>query len=297
MPFLFTPGALAEDRLRLPPDSGFWSAPVKGCTARGAVKPLHGEKVITAYQYQNAWDGFIRDVGENLARAAADPSFDLGAFAKETVRAAGDGVFTQLDFDGPGTGSPVFATSATLITFAYAVSLFDRNGAWGAEQRESVIAWGNRLNENQNEKYEYSSVDSLAAIGAARMAWGAVTQQPEIFELGSREFFKLGQLLTSSAQFEENLRDNNETVGLLVLAAEVAEQNGIPAYDIAFNGVTLHDAVERQAAMTLKVGQAEFADDSGDRARSYFRASGYLAHIAWIPIYLSRFPDAPRAGL
>jgi len=29
--------------------------------------------------------------------------------------------------------------------------------------------------------------------------------------------------------------------------------------------------------------------------RSYFRENGYAAHVAWIPIYLSRFPDGPAA--
>lgn len=294
--FLFSmQHAHADDRFMLPPGGGFWEAPSNGCSVGGSVQQLRAEKIIYSYQYQNPWDHFIRAVGENLARASSDPSFDNPAFAAEVARVAAGGAFTQLNFDGPGTGSPVFATSATLVTFAYAVSLFDQTNAWGPEQRGIVVAWGNQLNKNQDEKYEYSSVDSLAAIGAARMAWGAVTRQPELFERGSREFFKLGKLLNSSAQFKDNLRDNYETVGLLVLAAEVAEQIGIQAYGIAFNGMTLHDAIERHAQATLEAGQAKASDDSGDQARSYLRASGYLAHVAWISICLSRFPDAPAS--
>lgn len=276
------------------PDSRFWKPPKHGCSLSGDLQPLVHEKSIYGYKYQSKWHNFITSLGLNIVKTFNNPTDDAAQLAGQVTGFARDGAFTVLDFEGPGGPSPVYTTSLTLITTAYAFSLIDQKRAWPAEGRETVVEWGNRLDRNQDEKYQFASPDSKAAIGAARMLWGAVTQQPDTFARGMREFDKVMGLVDGQGRLEENPRDNNEDIALLVLAAEAAEQNGIRLYDKRYNGKTLHDAVDFHMRNSIENKDRKFSEvDTKDKPRRYFRGSGFAAHLSWMPIYLSRFPDAP----
>ena len=275
-------------------DSKFWQPPSRSCSVSGDLVPLEYEKTIYGYRYQSIWHHFATNLGLNIVRTMNNANDDGSRLAEQVTDFASKGAFTALDFEGPGGPSPVFATSVTLIVTSYAFSLIDQKGAWPAGGRDIVVAWGGRLDRNQQEKYEHSSPDSLAAIGAARMLWGAVTQQPRVFERGVREFDKVMGLVDGQGRLEANPRDNNEDIALLVLAAEVAEQNGIRLYEKRYNGKTLHDAVASHMTNSIANKDKLYGESEvGDIRRSYYRGSGFATHLSWIPIYLSRFPDAP----
>lgn len=255
------------------------------------------EKRITGWKRGHVASRFIEAMGINLSRAAAQPSFDTRAFAEAFLRAVDDRAFTRLRFEGPGGPSPVYATSLVLISAAYAVDLIDTRFVWRDDERERVLNWGRKLDRNQNEKREYASVDSIATIGAARMAWGAATGQESVFREGLEDFERTADRLGATALFEQSPRDNNEVVAVMLVAAEAAMQSGLDLYSRPYNGVTLHEAIRAHAELSLAVGSRKLAENEGvGGRRSYLRENGYAAHLAWIPIYLSRFPDGPAAA-
>ena len=222
-------------------------------------------------------------------------SFDVRAFAQQYISLAQKGSLTKLP-GGDHDTHPSFQSSVILINAAFAFSLFDLRKAWSAQERALVIDWGNKIERNQ-WKYGTPSVDSVAAQGAAAMAWGAATQQPKIYKKGYRRFIRTFKRIDKNGLFESNLRDNNETIAMVMLSAEVQRSNGLSGYNMAMNGKTLHDAVKAHAIRTLELGPVETrtqADDGG--SVSYFRTKGFAAHLAWIPMYLSRYPYGPASA-
>lgn len=276
----------------------FWSPPVDPgrCTTGSSVEPLTFEKRITGWKRDHVASQFVEEMGVNLSRAVAQQSYDVRGFAEAFLRAIDSRAFTRLDFEGPGGPVPVYATSLVLISAAYTVDLFDQHNVWQGDERQRVIEWGDKLDRNQNEKRKYASVDSIAAIAAARMAWGAATDQEKVFKRGLKDFMKTANRLGAEALFEDSARDNNEDVSFMLVAAEAAMRSGLDVYAMSFNGVTLHDAVNAHAELSIKIGTKKLRENEGiGGRRSYLRENGYATHVAWIPIYLSRFPDGPAA--
>ena len=226
---------------------------------------------------------FAQALGENNSRAIGSEDFDLQGYVEQLVNAAETRAYAELDWGEIGGFSPVFVSSLILISLSYTVSIFDQEMAWSAADRQTVIEWGNKIDSNQQAKKQYSTLDSIAAIAAARMSWGAATSQPGIFGRGLDDFHVVASNMDKNGQYESSLSDNNEDVQFMILAAEAATRNGIAAFNFSYGGKTLHDAVKWHVDKTLKQGGM------------YTRANGRANHIAWAPIYLSRFPDGPTA--
>ena len=269
----------------------FWkpASDNSACERRTAVVALPRQREIHGNNSpQHKASDYILAMGQNLSGASSSRQFSVRAFAEQVIAVAQAGTFTRLDWEGPGGPSPVFATSLVLISTAYAVDLFDATGAWSQAERKMVIDWGNKLDRNQREKYQYSSLDSLAAIGAAKAAWGSATGQKAIFRQGVKEFDKLSKRMKSAPMYESNPRDNNEIIALLLVVAEAAASEGIDLYGKGYNGYTLHDAVNHHAIQVMQIGPKPIASNE-DIARVFFRTSGYTTHLAWMPIYNRRF--------
>ncbi len=278
-------------------DAKFWTPPrnTSACASGSAVMRLPVKTSVDG-GYRSSGVKFVNAVGINLSRAVRSRNYDTRAFADEFVRAAQAGAYTKLGRKGSGGSSPVFVSSAILVSAAYAVSLFDQRFAWTPEERKVVVAWGNKINRNQNHKKQYASVDSISAIAGARMSWGAATGQRGIFNSGMRDFKRNLRRIRNDGMFEKNLRDNNENFGPLLIGAEAAMRSGVNVYSMSFGGKTLHDAVRIHSEKSVAAGAKKFKETGGsDKARTYMRPHGFAAHVAWIPIYLSRFPNSHAA--
>jgi hypothetical protein len=256
---------------------------------------LHLQRKVEGYRDGKEGDKFVDAIGRNISLTLGNKDFDLPSFVERIIEAAESNAYTRLDFGGSGGPSPVFVSSMILISLSYTVSLFDHEKAWSPSQRQKVIEWGNRIDRNQEAKKQYSTLDSIAAIAAARMSWGAATWQPEIFQRGLSDFHVVARHMDKNGQYESNMMDNNETIQFMILAAETATRNGISAYDFSYGGKTLHDAVKWHVDKTRVEGGPDTRGARAGHEGTYINRRGRSSHIAWAPIYLSRFPDRPVA--
>ena len=295
------PDNLKSGEIVLPAKSQFWVPPEdRSACPSGSdwALELPIQSAARGWKRGNRAVLFIKINASNIASSLANEDFEISGYVREFVTAAKSRAYTTQDFEGPGGPSPVFTQSLLLISLSYTVSLFDYEKAWTESERQTVIAWGNRISAKQDVKRRYSTLDSLAAIAAARMSWGAATSQPDIFENGLSDFHGVAGHMNNNGQYETSLRDNNEDVQFMILAAEAATRSGIAAYEFSYGGLTLHDAIEWHTKKTLQHGGKKFSASTDPTPRSYFRRQGHVAHVAWIPIYLSRFPDrAASPGL
>jgi len=281
----------------LPGDSKFWVPPEDrtACLESSWNTELTIERRVEGWERRNPALQFIQDNSDNLGSAINNKDFRIGEYVKDVVNAASSRAYTEMDWGFSGGGSPGFMSSLILISMSYTVSLFDQNNVWTQSQRNSVVKWGNILERNLEDRRSYSSMDSYAGFAASRMAWGAVTQQPSIFQYGLKDFHRVAGHIKDNGLIETNLRDNNESVQFLVLAAEVATQNGIPAYDFKYGGKTIVDAVMSHTKHSHINPRRKWTESEGSTPMSYVRRSGFVTHIAWAPVFISRFPDHPAS--
>lgn len=278
-------------------DQSFWTPPAsaRSCDRGNAVIPLATERQVFGWKPRNSGVKFVEDLSRNISRGIGNSGYNAKGLALQLVKAAESGAFTRPRFEGSGRPSPIFLTSSILITLSYAVDFLDSRNAWTVGQRNAVIAWGNTLDKNQN-KQQSPSRDSVAAFAAARMAWGTATDQSSVFNNGLRSFKRTGRLLTREGYFERNPRDNNEVVGLMVLAAVAARGFGQDVAALSFKGTTLHDAVAAHSENTIRIGPKEITEGDTGHTGSYLKPNGYASHLAWIPVYLSQYPRTPASA-
>ena len=287
------PDNVSSTNLDLPPKSQFWRAPTdrRACRGPAQVDALPLQHSTQGWRPGNQAVAFIDLIGVYLAGALSNEDFAKAQFANEIVRAADASAFTAADFDRPRGPSPTFMQSMVLISLSYALSYLDQESLLNESDRQKVIQWGNTIYASTSQRSSTRTLDHIAADAAAGMAWGAVTSQNKIFRAGLSEFHDVAGRMGRHGQIESNPRDNNEDIQFLVLAAEAATRNGIRAYEFSYQGRTLHDAVRWHAENTLKVGHQSYYEPTVGYSDPYFRGHGFVAHIAWVPIYLSRFHD------
>lgn len=278
-------------------DRSFWTPPssARFCEKVHSVIPLATQREVFGWKPGNAGVKFVDALSRNLSRGVGSKRYNARGLAAELVKAAQSQAFTRPRFEGPRRPSPIFLTSSILVTLAYAVDFLDSRNAWAGDQKAVVIAWGNKLDRNQN-KQKNPSRDSVAAFAAARMAWGTATAQPSVYKTGLRSFKKVGRYLSNEGYFERNPRDNNEVVALMVLAAVAARGYGQDVAAMSFKGLTLHDAVAAHSENTIRIGPKEITEGDTGHTGKYLKPNGYASHLAWIPIYLSKYRRMPAAA-
>tara|TARA_B100000676_G_scaffold310758_1_gene378305 strand:+ start:1517 stop:1855 length:339 start_codon:yes stop_codon:yes gene_type:complete len=111
------------------------------------------------------------------------------------------------------------------------------------------------------------------------MAWGAATSRPDIFASGFKKFDHVTGHMDDNGKMEESLRDNNENIQFLLVAAEAAARNGIDAYSISYGGKTLHDAVTWHAEQTLENPEKKYFDETAGNKLSHLRRVGHALGI------------------
>ena len=164
------------------------------------------------------------------------------------------------------------------------------------EERQLIINWGNEINLDQRAGAEgIGSNDSIAAMGAAKMAWGIASKQPEIFSSGYSAYVSaLPYILNNvgDASIESrhsgrmtNLEEYNLNVSHLVDGAAILENAGLNGFELKHDGKSIRDAVIYLASEVVK-RPANF---------SLFALSSNGFHLGWVPIYLNFFKDSAEA--
>jgi len=234
---------------------------------------------------------------------------------KKFVAAIDDGYYSKVDTSkgkktatSYGTPDPGYGAKVVLLASANLVSVVDSLGFWRGDQREKVIEWGNRLYslskiDRSGRSLSRQGADNVAFRASTYISWGLVAGVPEAVSYGKQAFNVAmnyvdddGSLLFWSLKSDrasnprEAFREDDKTIGLLVLAAHVAKKAGDDLYSSENRkGKTLHDAV----AWTIKANISPQKTEQADfLATQQLISTGMRYwHWSWTPIYATDFPD------
>ena len=231
------------------------------------------------------------------------------------IKAIDDGYYSKVDISKPkktavlyGGADPGYGAKIVLLAAANLVSVVDSLDFWQDGQREKVIDWGNKLYpqtkvDRAGRTLSQQGADNVAFRAAAYLSWGLVAGVPDAVEYGTRSFktalnyvARDGSLLFWSKKAErasnprEAFREDDKTIGLLVLAAHIAQRGGDDLYSLQNKrGKTLHDAVGWTIKANINPEQTNQAD---------FLATQQLIttglrywHWSWTPIYANDFRE------
>ncbi len=264
----------------------------------GAVGPERHSKAIQGHKWPHPRGSGIEFIDHN---ARGINAFAIGrgntkAMRARLLNAAGTEAFTRLDFEGRGGSSPSFVSAIVVESVAYAVAQLRSSGAVSAGDLQAIDQWVQRLLRNSAKRA--GSPDHKAAIATAHVLWGAAIADKRRFSKGYRQFQRVLRPLRSRPYFSAKVRVNNEVMHQVVHGAVVLRRNGVDLFTARNGKHTLHDAVAYHAQSVRSAGARKLRTSSGadDQARSIMRANGWGTHLAWIPLYLSHYPDAGAAG-
>ena len=246
---------------------------------------------IVGAQFSSTQDGKHSNIKEKKV---------VQTLKQRLLKAANDNAFTKPKWKEEGGSSPSFVTAVTVKSNSFTVSALNELGALSEQEFKQIDGWTLELIKNMaktNRGEGWLSPDHMVAVFSAHILYGAASKNRELFDIGKTEFEAYLKKRSTSG-IGDQIRNDNEAMHHAVIAAEILELNGIPAYDFKLKDGTFDDAVSRHASNVLDLGYKEVKTqgDPKDKARIIMRKSGYGTHIAWIPIYLSRQYDSPNAG-
>jgi hypothetical protein len=209
------------------------------------------------------------------------------------LNAAKEKAFTKVKWDNRGA-SPAFSVAVTVKATSFAVAGLKSINALTADDLSTIDSWVLSMIK-QMAKTKCSSgcdlsADSVVAVYAANILYGAASQNRTLFELGAQEFKEYLQE-RKNLKLGEGVRNSNEVMHHALIAAAVLELNGIPARKFPVGNKTLSNAVELHAQDVIEEGEKPLktAGDLKDEARIIMKKEGYGTHIAWVPVYLSHY--------
>ncbi|MGX9351407.1 hypothetical protein ACS3QZ_09395 [Shimia sp. W99] len=263
----------------------------------GTVGPEQLSTVIQGHKYPHPKGSGIEFIDRN-ARGINAMAVGGGSPAQMKARllnAARSNAFTRLDFEGPGGSSPAFVSAIVVESTAYAMSQLRARGAISAAEIKEVDAWVQKLLKNSTQRA--NSPDHKAAIGTARLLWGAAIGDKKQFSKGKSQLNSTFGTLRRKPVFSEKIRVNNEVMHQAVHAGIVLYRNGVDVFSKKQGKNSFHDAIAFHASQVAANGSKKLKTlaDSESQARSIMRASGWGTHLAWIPLYLSHFPNSGAA--
>ncbi len=96
--------------------------------------------------------------------------------------------------------------------------------------------------------------------------------------------------------FSEDIRNNNETIQHVVIAAHIAEQNDVAFFNEKFGKFSLLEVIASHSLTMrhIKDKKITTAGDDKEIARSIFRPQGNGAHLAWIPVAMAYSGDTDQ---
>lgn len=223
---------------------------------------------------------------------------DVQAFKKYILSVAAAKTFTQGNY--VSGNSFVYIQSTILKLTAMYITYMESKGLLSPEEREILIAWGEPMIKYQKQREGNTAADSLAASGAAMISWGSLTNDERLIRAGRRKWEQalpfvigsIGQLKRHPDHKnvplnELSLEDAyNEALAVVVEGAAIQENLGIDAFNAEYRGRTVHDAV---AWWTGVVATRPPGFQGYDRKSHNWT-------VAWMVIYLSKYPNNPVAG-
>lgn len=260
----------------------------------GIVGAEHHSKIIQGHKWPHPKGSAIEYIDNNARGINAFAAGRGGnrAMRERLLSAAQNSAFTELDFEGPGGSSPAFVSAIVVESTAYAVAQLRAAGTISPQEIREVDAWVQKLLKNSTQRA--SSPDHKAAIGTARLIWGAAIGDKKQFSKGYNQVKSVLRKLRSGPEFDTKIRVNNEVMQHVVHAGIVLHRNGIDVFSKKWGKTSLHQAIAYHAAQVTQVGSGKLETTTGadTQARSIFRATGWGTHLAWVPLYLSHFPSS-----
>lgn len=260
------------------------------CRAHGrATGPEAFSRTAQGYAWPMPAGGasaFADGTAAHVSAAAAGRANDR-ALADRLLAAAQAEAFTRLDFGAAGGSSPAFVDAIVVKTVAYAVAyLRSRNGLTQAEL-SAIAGWVRNLQRASTQRA--NSLDHEAAIIAANLMWAAALGDNGAFRSETSRLTRFLGRLRRNPYFTADLRNNNEVMHHVILAAQVLRQNGIDVFNAPQGSNTLNMAIAYHAGQVTENGSRPVttAGDPSERARSILRSQGFGTHVAWVPIVLA----------
>lgn len=296
--------------------------------SRYGYQPSRIEAEVSGWSPENPAIGYMRELDYHLTRAlvgsgAASKVYELlseASYAKSFT-------VPKSSYGGGGLAgpSPAYMSAAILSSVAYAYDYL--RPIYGEAKLSHIKSWANILESHVDLPFEAGMLDSRGAIASSRVAWGAASNQRQIFDAGIRElrsvlskakrnnmFFESGdakindeirKIVVASNQNQSRepsldfivARMNTEVFNHVVAAASIAKLNGVDAYTWKTrNGGTIHDLVDAQAVAVLAAGRSKISVaataltvSGADQNLMIMIPKGFGVHQAWVPIYLSQF--------
>lgn len=287
----------AQGGLALWPTGSTASSTCRGYSGGVGGGPF--SKVIKGYDYPHAADSAAEFIDGNvrLMNATAAGRSNDSALAARLLTAAQGDAFTRLDFETPGGASPSFLTGTLITNVAFSVAALRANGALSADQMSVIDTWVRKLIKNTPVKFNNKAVDHRAILASSKLAWGAAIGDATLYGQGLKALTTALKGLNSGAVFADDVRHNNEAFHHIMIGAAIAYRNGTDVFSAKIGRVTLHQATAFHAAWVVSNGTAKVrtSGEPNGAAQNIFRAQGFAANVAWVPIYLSLFPNSGAA--
>ena len=257
-------------------------------------------KKVTRYKYPHKlgkYEYFIDENSRNINWAISEEIKrsdyfldDLAEMKQNILKAAKDEAFTSLDWSKKGGASPAFATSLIIKNISYIYSYLNFKKQFSKNDKKLIKNWVDDMLSNTLKRA--STLDTRIAAHNALILWGSAFQDDGYYENGKKFFYNdLNKNIKKNGTFAKGVRHNNEVMHQLIHGAVVLSLNGEDIYSTNFKGFLLHDIIKIHSQWVIKEGSSKTKTegDMRDEARSIMKSQGYGTHLAWIPIYLSRF--------
>lgn len=282
-------------------DAVFWTPPKSRDNCDGFYSwGLSFELAVTLKRQPYPNDhgvNFAHYLGMGLGKTMAGT--EVEKFKKYMIDAATAKTFTKVSFRS--RWSPIYVQSNILRLIAMYVTYMEGAGQMTAAERQILINWGTPMVAGQKRRKQNGSADSRAASGVALMSWGSVTGDSQLIKTGYGNWKEalpyviksIGRLRRHPSHRNVPIRslsledEYNLTLAHVIEGAAILENLGVDAFSIKHRGRTIHDAVNWWAGKIAK------------RPKRFdgFRRANHNWHLAWIPIYLSKYPNRPVADI
>lgn len=277
---------------------------------RGAIGPAPSGPVIERERETLTeallWFSRALSIGFGGGEASATALGDrMAALARANA-------FVRLDWSGSGS-SPAHWQANLLKNIAMGVNIVDTRGRWAAEDRDAVMAWGDRvarsIRDSRTAGRHADWPDTNIATGTAYLMWGIASGNRRSFRDGLRLYDRVAGLIgpdgstafflgnpgrfASSVGQEWLMALDDKTIGDLVLAAHAADAIGVNLFERRVSDASLYDAVLWWQGVLFEDTHPDLSE--GQRRR-FLSLTGGERSWAWTEYFIAAYPDDPQTA-